>query len=167
MIHRFRIRMVPQIPIIMHNLRPVLLKTMRAALRTQAVDKPCEVQFTMVTDSMIKRLNRIHRKKDAVTDVLSFPFQNHVPSAPLIVQPGDINPETGRLPIGDIIMCLPQAQRQAKEFHHSLEREVSFLTAHAMLHLLGHDHENGGQEEARMQAEEKKIMAALGIFRPH
>jgi probable rRNA maturation factor len=64
---------------------------------------------------------------------------------------------------GDIVISLEQAEKQAAEFGHSFEREVAFLTAHSMLHLLGYDHETGEEDEADMRKRQRDIMEMMGL----
>jgi len=119
----------------------------------------CEINLTFVTQEEIRRLNSCYRSKDTPTDVLSFPNQGAKPLA------------TGRrskptLHLGDIVICLEIAESQAREYGHSLERELAFLTAHGLLHLLGYDH-NTPQEESRMIDAQKEILARVGVCREH
>ena len=97
-----------------------------------------EISVTFVDNEQIRELNAQYRNKDAATDVLSFPMgENGV---------YDINHDTGAKILGDIVLSVEMAMAQAKRYGHSLEREIGYLTAHSMLHLLGYDHENGGME---------------------
>ena len=115
-----------------------------------------EVSVTLTNDEYIHRLNREYRGLDRPTDVLSFAF---VDSEEPEIEEG---PELEVL--GDIIVSLERAWAQAQEYGHSMERELSFLTVHGMLHLLGYDHM---EEEERMEMEEEQryIMGKLGISR--
>ena len=65
--------------------------------------------------------------------------------------------------LGDIVLSVEMAMAQAKRYGHSLEREIGYLTAHSMLHLLGYDHENGGMERVRMREKEEYVMSQLGL----
>ena len=100
--------------------------------------KAGSVAIEIVDEEEIQRLNREFRMKDAVTDVLTFPSWEGEP----IKCPSD-----GFL--GDIAICYPRAEEQAEEYGHSLERELSFLTIHGILHILGYDH---------IELEDEKIM---------
>ena len=115
-----------------------------------------EVSVTLTCDEYIHKLNLEYRGLDRPTDVLSFAF---VDSEEPEIEAG---PETEVL--GDIIISLERAWAQAQEYGHSMERELSFLTVHGMLHLLGYDHM---EEEERMEMEEEQryIMGKLGISR--
>jgi probable rRNA maturation factor len=65
--------------------------------------------------------------------------------------------------LGDIVISMEKATEQADRYGHSLEREVGYLTAHSMLHLLGYDHEDGGIQRVRMREKEEQVMAELGL----
>ena len=75
----------------------------------------------------------------------------------------DTNHDTGAKVLGDIVLSMEKAVEQAERYDHSLEREVGYLTAHSMLHLLGYDHENGGMERVRMREKEEQVMTQLGL----
>ena len=72
---------------------------------------------------------------------------------------------TGRVMLGDMVINLPQCRRQAEEYGHSMERELCYLAVHSVLHLLGYDHMDEGQEKALMRAHEEQIMGELGLER--
>ena len=67
--------------------------------------------------------------------------------------------------LGDIVISVETAVRQAREYGHTLQREIGFLTVHSMLHLLGYDHEAGGIEQVRMREKEEAILTQLGLKR--
>ena len=75
----------------------------------------------------------------------------------------DVNHETGAKILGDIVISVPKAMEQAKTYGHTFEREIGFLTAHSMLHLLGYDHEEGGMARVRMREKEERVMRELGL----
>ena len=110
---------------------------------------PRNVSVLITDNEEIHALNREYRQKNAPTDVLSFP---------LFDEDGTLDEEE----LGDIVISLERAKSQAEEYNHSLKREVAFLTAHSMLHLLGYDHENGEQE---MYVKQDEILNQLGITR--
>ena len=97
-------------------------------------------------------LNRTYRGVDKTTDVLSFSQREG--------QNGDSWDNL----LGDVIISVEQARRQAIEYGHSLAREVGFLTVHGVLHLLGWDHENP-EDEGRMMAKTEEILHSLGLTR--
>ncbi|MDO5096018.1 MAG: rRNA maturation RNase YbeY [Peptostreptococcaceae bacterium] len=118
-----------------------------------------EISLTFVDDEEIQNLNREYRQKDVPTDVLSFPmleiedFDNLEDLA-----------QFGPILLGDIIISMPTAKNQAKEYGHSIKREIAFLICHSILHLLGYDHidEDERKEMEKMQSD---IMNAVNITR--
>ena len=129
--------------------------------------KGIEMSLSIVTPSEIQALNKQFRGVDTVTDVLSFPTVDNPERGVLDVNtfPQDaINPKTGKLNIGDVIICLDRAQEQATEYGHSLKRELCFLSLHGLLHLLGYDHIEP-QDEAEMNALQEEILDSCGITR--
>ena len=106
-----------------------------------------EVNYSFVSSRKIHLLNQKFRQVDKATDVLSFPD-------------GDINPETNRRFMGDVLICRKVARRQAKEIGHSLTREITFLQVHGTLHLFGYDHIDPN-DEIKMFGLQRKIMALL------
>ncbi len=139
------------------GLRLLVRKCCQAVLVTENFDKPAEVSVSFVDNNEIRRLNRLYRDKDKPTDVLSFPLgENGV---------YDINNETGALLLGDVVISIETAIKQAKMYNHPLEREVGFLTVHSMLHLLGYDHETSPLEAERMHEKEEMVLERLGVTR--
>ena len=107
-------------------------------------------------DATITDLNRDHRGLASPTDVLSF---SQLEGEDM----GDL-PEGEPMPLGDIVISLERCVSQAADYGHSFERELGFLTAHGMLHLLGWDHQTP-EEEAAMMAKTEEILAGLGLSR--
>lgn len=136
----------------------------RAALEAEGVFLPCEIGVLITDDTGIQRINLAQRGVDRPTDVLSFPLFQLAPGA-FAADPGDIDPETGRFPLGDMVLSLERAAAQARDFGHSPEREIGFLTVHSVLHLLGYDHMDDGPERRRMRARETAILEQLGLPR--
>lgn len=140
----------------------LLRRAVRAALDAEKVDMPCEVSVLITNDEGIRVLNMKYRKKDAATDVLSFPDQ--------VLRPGDFRPDltavnrdTGRLLLGDIVLSFDRIKAQAFEYGQTPDREMAYLTIHSVLHLLGYDHLDEGPEKRQMRAREEAIIAALGF----
>lgn len=123
------------------------------------LDEDIEVGVLWVDDAYIHTLNREYRGQDCPTDVLSFALQEQISEEPVVI--GD---PMGEMLLGDIVISLETAHRQADEYGHTLEREVAFLVVHGMLHLLGYDHEEENERDV-MRREEEKILDALGIGR--
>ncbi len=140
------------------GIRLLIRRCCQAVLITENFDKSAEVSVSFVSNEEIKNLNKIYRKKDAVTDVLSFPLTGEDGKE-------EINPETGAIQLGDIVISLETAVKQAQNFGHSLEREIGFLTVHSMLHLLGYDHETSQLDQRIMREKEESVLEELGISR--
>ena len=137
------------------GLRMLIRRCCNAVLRMEKFEGPAEISVTFVNNEQIHELNRQYRGKDMPTDVLSFPMgENGV---------YDVNLDTGGKILGDIVISMEKAVEQAKRYDHSLEREVGYLTAHSMLHLLGYDHETSGLDRVRMREKEEQIMTQLGL----
>ena len=115
------------------------------------------------TFAQIRRLNAEFRDKDVVTDVLSFPMFDYYNGAPR--EDLEPDPESGRVMLGDMVLCYTRACEQAEEYGHSAARECGFLTTHSVLHLLGYDHERGEDDTARMRRREKEYLEAIGLTR--
>ena len=136
------------------GLRMLVRRTCNAVLRMENFQGPAEVSVTFVDNAGIKELNAQYRNKDIETDVLSFPMgENGV---------WDKNPETGAYILGDVVISMEKARDQAELFGHSLQREVGYLTAHSVLHLLGYDHMEK-LERVRMREKEELVMEQLGL----
>lgn len=139
------------------GIRMLVRRCCNAVLQQEQFEGPAEVDVTFVDGEEIRRLNKEYRNKDAETDVLSFPLgENGV---------YDKNPETGASMLGDVVISMPRAVEQAKEYGHTLQREVAYLTTHSVLHLLGYDHVEGGIEAVRMREKEELIMNLIGLPR--
>lgn len=139
------------------GIRLLIRRCCHAVTEYEGFNEDFEVSVSFVNDNEIHQLNLEHREIDRSTDVLSFPLgENGV---------YDINHETGAYLLGDIVISLETATRQAEIYGHSLEREVGFLTVHSMLHLLGYDHEESSLQERIMREKEEAILGNLGISR--
>ena len=139
------------------GLRLLVRKCCQAVLVTEKFEHDAEVSVSFVDNAEIRRLNRIYRDKDKSTDVLSFPLgENGV---------YDMNNESGAYLLGDVVISIETAIKQAQMYNHSLEREVGFLTVHSMLHLLGYDHETSPLDAAKMHEKEEIVLEYLGITR--
>ncbi len=125
-------------------MRARLEKMLAAAALTQA-----ELSVLFVGDRAMRRLNRTYRGKDRTTDVLSFPFRE-----------GAFATLHAHV-LGDIVISLPAAARQARAAGEPLIREVDRLLIHGLLHLLGYDHEQGGSQERSMRIAERRLFRVL------
>ena len=151
------------VPGVNDSQKAFIRKAIRTALAAEGVDFPCEVDVLVTSDEEIHQLNREARKVDRATDVLSFPAFDLRPGE--LPGPGDADPGTGLVPLGDMMISLERANAQAAEFGHSPEREVCYLAVHSTLHLLGYDHLDEGPMKAQMRAREEAILGKLGITR--
>lgn len=131
-------------------------KVIEESLLYEGIRDDCEVSVSIVDNDEIHRLNLKHRGIDRPTDVLSFP---------LIDYEKESLPKNGsKVYLGDIVISIDKAEEQAREYSHSLEREIGFLTAHSMLHLLGYDHMTEPDERV-MFAKQEEILERLGLKR--
>lgn len=126
-------------------------KVAREVLIFEQETLDCEISVSLVDNEEIRELNRDYRNKDSETDVLSFPMDDE-----FLME--------GPILLGDIIISVEKALEQANDFGHSVEREIAYLTAHSMLHLLGYDHMQE-EEKSIMRSKEKEIMKRLKIFK--
>lgn len=139
------------------GIRLLLRRCCNAVLIMENFSDAAEISVTFVDEDQIHLLNKEHRGVDRATDVLSFPLgENGI---------YDTNPENGAKMLGDIVLNIPRVVRQAEEFGHSFQREIAYLTAHSMLHLLGYDHVAGGIESVHMREKEEEVMKQLGLTR--
>ncbi len=139
------------------GIRMLIRRCCNAVLLNEEFKGSAEISVTIVDDEMIHELNLKHRGIDKATDVLSFPLG--------INGEYDINNDTGAQMLGDIVISIEHAVKQAELYGHSINREVAFLTVHSMLHLLGYDHVNGGLERVRMREKEEEVLTKLGLHR--
>lgn len=125
-------------------------------LLVAAGESGASLSLTLVGDAAIRDLNREHRGKDAPTDVLSFP----------LFEDGEA-PQAGveRL-LGDVVISVDTARRQAAGYDAPLQRELYRLLIHGLLHVLGHDHEEPA-ERAEMEAQERRLADAIGMPWPY
>ena len=131
----------------------IIEKVVNKAFEVEGVKK-ASCSIIIVDNTFIHKLNKEYRGIDRVTDVISFALEDDKS----MIIPDDI-----RL-LGDIYICLDKAREQAKEYGHSLERELCFLAVHGVYHLLGYDHEN--EEEAKiMFKKQEEVLMEYGITR--
>lgn len=133
----------------------------KATLNNENFPQSIELSIMFTTDEVIKEINFEHRGIDKITDVLSFP---QIDWSSYNIDIVDKNIETGDIILGDIVICVERALEQSKEYGHSFQREIGFLVAHSMLHLLGYDHMEKNEEE-KMIKKQEKILRSLGLVR--
>lgn len=139
------------------GVRLLVRRCCNAVLTFENFGEPAEISVTFVDDEHIHELNKLHRNVDSSTDVLSFPLGEDGVY--------DKNIDTGACILGDIVISVETAVRQAGEYGHTLQREIGFLAVHSMLHLLGYDHVNGGIEAVHMREKEEHVLTELGLKR--
>ena len=132
-----------------------------STLDAEGVDAPCEINILVTNDRGIHGINLASRNIDKPTDVLSFPMFQLEAGSPPEDWTEYLDPETGLCPLGDMAISLERAISQAKEFGHSTRREVGYLTIHSVLHLLGYDHLDEGQQKAQMRKREEEIAGSI------
>ena len=143
--------------IISANIRNCIQHTLNA----EGVQARCEINVLITDDAGIRVLNKESRNMDKATDVLSFPMFQLEPGNPPEDWSEYQDPGTGLVPLGDMCISLERARAQAEEFGHSVRREVGYLTIHSMLHLLGYDHLDEGEQKRQMRGREEAIAAAI------
>ena len=137
------------------DFKDLLTSAVRASLEVEGIKEPAEVKITFVSDEGLRRINRDFRNINKSTDVLSFPLgENGI---------YDINPENGRLLLGDVIISVEHAVKQAETFGHSFEREMAYLTVHSLFHLMGYDHIDEAEEKRIMREREEKALSVIGL----
>lgn len=137
-------------------------------LDQEEVPYEVEVSLTVVDKAEIHEINLEHRQINRPTDVLSFPQIEPECIGKINWDTLDtgscVNYDTEEVILGDIILCDEIAALQAEEYGHSLEREVCFLVAHSMLHLLGYDHMTE-EDEKNMRQKQENVLQCLAILR--
>ena len=110
------------------------------------IKESCDFEVNIVDEKLIKSINRKYRKINKVTDVISFANRDN---------------DSIKIPLlGEIYICLEKAKKQAKEYNHSLQRELCFLFTHGLLHLLGYDHMTKKDEKIMFNLTDKIINKA-------
>ncbi|RST73856.1 rRNA maturation RNase YbeY [Siminovitchia acidinfaciens] len=137
----------------------LLEKLLNHAAEMESVDKDSELSVTFVSNDAIQEINRTYRGKDSPTDVISFAME----------EMGEGETEIAgaeNLPrmLGDIVISIDMALKQAEEYGHSYIRELGFLTVHGFLHLLGYDHMTE-EDEKRMFTRQEDILKSYGLER--
>lgn len=137
------------------GVRMLVRRCCNAVLQLEQFPHNAEISVVFIDNDQIQELNREYRGKDMPTDVLSFPMGEN--------EEYEINHDTDAVILGDVAISMEKAVEQAYKYDHSLEREIGFLTAHSVLHLLGYDHEQGGLDRVRMREKEEQVMTQLGL----
>ena len=130
-----------------HSVRPTTIRRIAQSILKQTGHPTAELSLSMVGTTRMRSLNRRYRGRDSPTDVLAFPMER-------------VGKHT-EIFLGDVVICLPIAIRQASRFENTSDQEILRLLIHGILHLLGYDHEQSAQEATRMQRKELLIFKKL------
>jgi len=125
--------------------RESIIKAVVAVLDHEKIYYACEISVEITDNAAIQQLNKDFRGKDSITDVLSFPMM-------------EVNPETGAMMLGDVVISAERAMEQSEEINQSFNQELMFLTVHSILHLLGYDHELSEEADLTMRKKQREIM---------
>ena len=130
---RYSVRPKPVPPDWIKGLSALVLKKVKGA----AFEKQAELSVVLTGDGEVRKLNRLYRKKDKTTDVLSFP----------LLEGKRLKTGKGSIPLGDVVLSVPQTRRQARERGRDFRAEMALLLTHGILHLLGYDHGTKAEEK--------------------
>ena len=130
-------------------------------MKNEECNFDAEISLTFTDNEGIREINCQYRDIDRPTDVLSFPMLEFGDDE----ENAEFETENGLVMLGDIVISIERAREQAKELGHSLRRELAFLTAHSMLHLLGYDHVDDPVGEKLMIEKQDKALNGLGLRR--
>lgn len=140
------------------EIEELITKCCDATLKYEKIEDDCEISVTFCDNEQIHKLNMEFREIDRATDVLSFPMNEEGGEY-------EIDPANNCIVLGDIVLSVERALEQSKEYNHSFEREMAFLTVHSMLHLLFYDHKRSKEEEEIMFKKQDEILEIMGISR--
>ncbi len=138
-----------------YGLQMIVREAIEATLKYEKMKTSCEISVTFTNNEKIHVLNKQFRDVDKPTDVLSFPLIDFNSAEPKI--------KNEKIMLGDIVLSLEKAHSQSLEYGHSFDREVAFLVAHSVLHLLGYDHVLSEQDDIEMRHKQTEIMKLLGL----
>lgn len=139
------------------KVNPVLVRKFASMILSSMNEESSDLSVTFVGDQRMRRLNRRYRRKDKPTDVLAFAIRD----ACLPVRT-----RIGSAPLGDVVIAVPTAIRQARAAKRSLREEMAVLLIHGILHLCGYDHERGEREARRMHKRERTLLEQFGMVPP-
>jgi len=142
----------------------LIKKAAKAALDAENVEADCIINVMLTDNEGIRKINSEYRNIDSATDVLSFP-QNEFTPGNIDYDDAMYDYDTDAILLGDMVISLPRAREQADEFGHSEYREIAYLTVHSVLHLLGYDHIDEGEQKRQMRKREEEIMEIIGLKR--
>lgn len=154
--------------LVVSDYREVIERVVKATLAYEKCPYEAEVYVLLTDNAEIHEINLEHRGIDRATDVLSFPMAEYpVPGDFSDIEERDPNafhPESGELMLGDIIISMDKVKEQAEAYGHARKRELAFLVAHSLLHLMGYDHMEEGEREV-MEQKQEEILKQCGYVR--
>lgn len=154
--------------IVIADYKALIEKVILTALDYEECPYESQVYVLLTDNEEIHQVNLEHRQIDRPTDVLSFPMANFVHPADFSDleerEPDAFHPETGEFILGDILISMDKVKEQALEYGHSYERELAFLVAHSMLHLMGYDHMEEGERQI-MEEKQEEILTRCQYLR--
>ena len=145
----------------------IIKNVVEEALDFEGCPFECEVNVLLTNDDEIEKMNEEFRDIGRSTDVLSFPMIEYSSPADFEGFEDEIelfDPDTDELLLGDIVISMDHVYAQAEEYGHSPKRELAFLTAHSMLHLMGYDHMEDDEREV-MENKQEEILKNCGYER--
>lgn len=144
--------------VVHEDIQTLVANLLHHALEEEKMTGEIEVSVTFMSDEAIQSINKAYRAIDAPTDVISFALEE--------LGEGEVEMNVEGMPtmLGDILIAVPTAERQAKTYGHSVKREIGFLTLHGLLHLLGYDHMTE-EEEQEMFGRQEEILQSFGLTR--
>ena len=148
------------------DLKALVRRVCQSCLETEGAEGRIAVHLSLVSDEEIAAVNKEYRNNPSSTDVLSFPSCGFTPARTLKSSMDligtEYDPDIDACFLGDILISLPHAEKQAAEYGHSFQREVAYLTVHAMFHLMGYDHMNK-EDKTVMRSQEEKSLEKAGL----
>lgn len=145
------------------ELEELVMSVCEKALDSEECDFDAQISLTLVDNEAIREINNEQRGIDRATDVLSFPMLEFDENGDCLDV--DYEMDGDFVILGDIVISMERAREQSIEYGHSFKREIAFLTAHSMLHLLGYDHVDDPVGEKIMFEKQENILTDLGITR--
>lgn len=146
------------------EVKSIIEKTVERVLQQENFPDKASVSIVLMSNSAIKKLNFAYRNINDATDVLSFPMMDKQDDIANSNGEAGYNIEDGIVFLGDIVISVEKATEQSAEYGHSFEREIAFLVAHGMLHLLGYDH-SSDDDTKEMRMKEESVLKHIGLNR--
>ena len=152
---------------VVEDYQEIIKTVIQAALDYEKCPYEVQVDVLLTDNETIHGINKEYRQVDRPTDVLSFPMLDYQTPGDFSHAEDDMDafhPETGELILGNIILSVDKIKEQARAYGHSERRELAFLVAHSMLHLMGYDH-MVDDERLEMERRQREILEELQITR--